>query len=173
MMSTYQATPQGPHAKIGFLNNHMFSNENVAALYDGEDYKTCKKPFKVPMFGKPMLINAGTPKTIVVDHVVGYDRLHFAFSFIPKANQIYLIKTLSHKHNGSITTALQLLKTNGKRQTALPVVQRVYQVGAVNSFCVDSDIKLATAPKVTTINQVAQNVPLVYQWMENDKGKKK
>lgn len=168
LANNYQVDPKAPHAKFGYYKNKVFGNENIAAVFN--DYQNCKQATTIPMTSAPITINAGRPTTVQVIHIIGYNRLMYVFTFIPKKNYAYLITTKSHRIKDAIITTLWLkhISPNGNKILHnTPIIARKYKETAFSGACTDSNINLIKAPRTYSIKKVAKGVPLVYQWMEN------
>src|SRR5205809_620540 len=84
----YHLDPNAEHAQVIAKDYMMFTNQNEMIISD-DDYLTCRSLYYLDSQGKPFNINANHFTTLIVSHILGYDTLNFAFTFVPKANHIY------------------------------------------------------------------------------------
>ncbi len=160
LVTRYQANPNAPHARIGFYKNTFLMNENIGAIF--KDYRTCKQSFNIPMFSAAITINAGHPTTIVVKHIISYNTVIFAFTFIPIKNYTYLITVKSHHKNGKIVTTLWLKHMRPDNKFKLwntPLVARKYKLSLFSGSCSDYTINIFKAPHVHTITRKINYIP--------------
>lgn len=156
----YSPPVQGPLAKIGMLNQNIFSNQNEIAIFD--DPIECKRRHALGNLaqrwkGEPTPIPANKLVTLDIYHLAGiYDPQDFPISFFPEENATYYVSTTNTPKNSMrLTTSMQILKTvknSDGTVSYIPVtfIKRKLQIEPFlgGTQCVDEDVQVLLRKKL-------------------------